>query len=97
MRLDDLVIPNGTQLSNAVKTSGIYDKFTVFGAAAYTGVIALEASADGANWVDTGLTVAASALLRVDSLQAEQLRLNSTLNEAAERTTPVHATGPRVS
>lgn len=97
MRLDDLVIPITTQLSNSVSTKGIYERFSIFGAAAYTGVIALEATFDGATWVDTGLSVTAAQVLRVESLQAEAIRLNSTINEVAARTTPVHGTGPRSS
>ena len=96
MRLTDMVIPNAGTVSNAVSTLD-RNKMTIYGAAAYTGVISLEASADGAAFIDTGLTVAAGALLRVDSLEADQIRLVSTLAEGAERTTPVHAVGPRLS
>lgn len=96
MRLDDLVIPNTGTLSNIVSLEE-RDKLTLYGAAAYTGVITLEASFDGTTFVTTGLTLAAAVLLRVDSLQGSHVRLNSSLAEGAARTTQIHATGSRLS
>lgn len=92
MRLPDLVIALGAQLSNEVELASV-DKLTVYGAAAYTGVVTLQFSPNGADWFD-GDAVAAATMLEVPLALAERVRLSSTLAEAAERVTPLHGGGP---
>lgn len=92
MRLPDLVIALGAQLSNEVELASV-DKLTFYGAAAYTGVITIQLSPNGTDWYD-GDALAADDTVTVNPALAERVRLSSTLAEAAERVSPLHGGGP---
>lgn len=89
MRLQDLVIPLGAQLSNEIDVSIIAD-LTTYGPGALTGTVAIELSPDGGTtWYDSGSTVAVDARTSIDPVHAELMRLSSDMAEAAERVVPV--------
>lgn len=90
MRLQDLVIPIGTQISNEIDVLHI-DDLTVFGPAVLTGTIDIEISPDkGVTWFDTTLNIAINASTRLHPVHGGKVRLNSDMNEVAARTFKVH-------
>lgn len=101
MRLDDLVIPNGAAVSNAVSLE-TYDSITALGPAALTNVVVLQISHNGTDWV--GVTSAGAAVpvvalesVTLTAIHGAQIRALSAGNEGAERTIPVYASGPNQS
>lgn len=93
MRLPNLTIPNGQQLSNIIEVPSL-DKATFYGPAALTGVVTIQLSGDdGVTW-HNGPTIAALALVTINPLLTTRVRLSSAAAEGADRIFFVNGGGP---
>ncbi len=96
MRLANLTIPLGTQLSNEQDVTGI-SSMSFYGPAALTAVVTVEASPDdGVTWFPTATVITVDVITFLSPVEATRIRLNSAGNEAADRVIAVHASSPNI-
>ncbi len=87
MRLADLVIPNGATNGTPIDVRHI-DQLTIYGPTVLTGVISIEMSPDGTNFFPVTGVPAINIRVDVPIVNASDVRLVSTMAEAAERKFP---------
>lgn len=93
-KLGDSVIANGAQEGSAVSL-GDMDSVTLVPPAAFTGAVAVEISADDTQtWAAVGdagspVAIVGGQSVTLIKIHGTHVRVNSDMNEAAERTTAV--------
>ena len=97
VKLADLVIPNGTDVSNAIsllKTR--FRGLAIFSPSALTNTITAEVSPDGTNFMTlrsggSDVAIAVDECVVIDFVAYQEIQLKSSGNEGAERTFQVRA------
>jgi hypothetical protein len=93
VRLANMTIPSGTQVSNEIDVT-VITHLAIYSPAALTGVIGVEISPDkGVTWYVTGLVPVIDDRVHGEFIHADKMRLTSTINEAADRIFPVQGSG----
>ena len=98
MRLDNAVIDLGETQSSKVSTE-VYDSFTLYAPAVFTGAVSVEASPDdGISWnsvliAGTPIILGAGEAVTLIKFHGTHFRVVSDMAEVAERIIQVHGSG----
>jgi hypothetical protein len=85
VRLANMTIPLGTQVSNEIDVTGI-DHLSIYGPGVLTGTIAAEISPDkGTTWYPSGAVPAVNVRVNLDEVHGDRMRLTSDMVEVADR------------